>query len=76
MRLVQILSEKPVESSWITNLTYNRADRKMTMQLSNGRSFTIPAISRSIFERWINSPSKGKFYHANIRGKYEVNRIK
>ena len=76
MRLEQILSEKKVQSTWITDLTYSRPRRVLTMTLSNGRSFTIPAISRTMFERWVNSPSKGKFYHSNIRGKYEVNRIK
>ena len=76
MRLTDILTEKPVQSSWITNLTYNRPNKTLTMSLSNGKSFSIPGITRSTFERWVNSPSKGQFFHNFIKDSFLVSRIK
>jgi hypothetical protein len=76
MRIIEILNEKPVESTWITNLTYNRPNKVITMQLSNGRTFSIPGITRATFERWTKSPSKGKFWHEKIKGTYNTKRIK
>lgn len=76
MRAIEFLTEKPVESSWITDLTYNRPNKVLTMRLSNGRSFSIPAVTRSMFTRWANAPSKGRFFHDQIRDKYQVSRIK
>lgn len=76
MRLAELLLEKPVESSWITNLTYNRPNRVLTMRLANGRSFAIPGISRATFEQWTKAPSKGRFFHKYIKDKHQVNRLK
>lgn len=75
MRLAEILLEKPVESSWIANLTHNRPNKTLTMTLGNGRSFSIPGITRLTFERWTQAPSKGIFYHTYIKDKYKLNRI-
>jgi len=76
MRLAELLLEKPVESSWITNLTHNRPNKVLTMALANGRTFSIPGITRITFERWTKSPSKGSFYHNFIKDNYQINRIK
>jgi len=76
MRAFEILNEKAVESTWITNLTYNRPNKIVTMRLSNGKTYSIPNVTRTVFERWINSPSKGKFFHDRIKDTYRSKRIK
>lgn len=76
MKAIEILNEKPVESSWITDLTYNRPNKTLTMRLSNGRSFLIPGITRTVFEQWAKAPSKGRFFHNRIRSVYQLTRIK
>ncbi len=75
MKLAELLTEKPVDSSWITDLVYNRPNKTLTMRLSNGRSFSVPNITRSMFERWTKSPSKGQFFHNYIKDRYLVTRI-
>jgi hypothetical protein len=75
MRAAEILNEKPVESTWITDLVYNRPNRVLTMRLSNGVSYSIPGITRTMFERWTKAPSKGFFFHQSIKGNYQVSRI-
>lgn len=76
MKLAEILTEKPVQSSWITDLTYNRPNRTLTMRLNNGKAFSIPGITRSMFEKWLRSPSKGQFFHTYIKDSYLVTRIR
>jgi len=76
MRLQELLLEKPVLSSWITDLTYNRPNRTLTMRLNNGKAYSIPGLTRSMFERWTRSPSKGKFFHDHINGGYLITRVK
>ena len=75
MRAAEFLIEKAVESSWITDLVYNRPNRVLTMRMSDGKSYSVPGITRELFERWLNSPSKGKFFHKYIKDIYQVNRI-
>jgi hypothetical protein len=76
MRASEILNEKAVESTWITNLTHNRPNKIVTMRLSNGRTFSIPGITRTTFDQWTKSPSKGKFWHDRIKNIYKATRIK
>lgn len=75
MKASEILNEKPVESSWITDLFYNRPNKVVTMRLSNGRSFSIPGISRTGFEKWVNTRSKGQYFHDFIKDNYQITRI-
>lgn len=76
MRALEILKEKSVESSWITDLTYNRPNKTLTMRLSNGKVFSIPGITRTTFEQWIKSQSKGRYFHEKVKDNYRIKRIK
>lgn len=76
MKISQFLAEKPVQSTWISDLTYNRPNRILVMRLSNGRSFAIEGIPRSLFDRWSITPSKGSFFHTNVKDRYKIYRIK
>lgn len=75
MKAAEILNEKPVESTWITDLTHNRPNKTVTMRLSNGRSFSIPGIARAGFEKWVNANSKGTYFHNFIKDNYQITRI-
>lgn len=76
MRIREVLKEVKVQSSWISNLTYNRPNSVITWRLNNGREYTIPNISRRMFDRWKSAQSKGQFFHRYIKGTYKVTRIR
>jgi hypothetical protein len=76
MRAFELLNEKPVQSTWISDLIHNRPNRTVTMRLSNGRTFSIPGITRTGFEKWVNSGSKGTYFHNFIKDEYQIRRIK
>lgn len=81
MRICEIfyktpLNEKPVESTWITDLIYNRPNKVLTMRISNGRSFSVTNISRTMFEKWVKANSKGQFFHQHIKDTYNIKRLK
>lgn len=72
-----ILLEKAVTSTWIVDLSYNRRSKIITMTLNNrnnNRSYHIHNISRRMFDKWQNAPSKGKFFHRNIKLMYLITR--
>jgi hypothetical protein len=76
MRITEILLEKPVESSWIVNISHNRPNKVITLRLNNGTAYSIPGITRTTFEQWTKAPSKGRFFHSRIRGKHPINKIR
>lgn len=75
MKISDFLIEKPVQSSWISDLYFNRPNGILSMRLKNGKTYMIPGSTRYGFDRWSSAPSPGKFFHGNIRGKKNINRI-
>lgn len=76
MKLRELLAEAPVQSSWITDMHYGRKQRLIHITLSSGRVYTIVGASEDLYRNWMNSESKGKFFHQYLRGKFKVWRIK
>lgn len=64
------LTEEAVNSSWITDLSYDEVDNTIIMTTTSGGVYEIPEVPYEEFEAWINSPSKGKFWWEAIRGIY------
>lgn len=65
-----------VMSSWISNLTLvdnNSGD--VVMALLNGRRYRVRGVGQNTYDAWVNSGSKGKFWHTNIKLKHRVTRL-
>lgn len=76
MRFFEIeLQEKPVLSSWITDLVQTRKTRSVVMTLNNGRKYRIDNMSRYKFDLWNQSESKGKFWHQYVKRNHPITRI-
>lgn len=75
MKASEVLNEKEVESTWIVDLMHNRPNNEVRMKLSDGKLYRILGITRTGIEAWINSPSKGQYFHENIKPYHQVQRI-
>ncbi len=75
MRMTEIaqIDEVSVMSSWIADLSYQ--DRVLYLTLKNGRRYQILGLNPAMARAWLRAPSKGKFWHSNIRGNYRTSRI-
>jgi len=69
----QKIEEVEVMSSWIADLTYE--DNSVMMTLNNGRQYRIHNVLPNTFKRWLKAPSKGKFWHSDIRDMFDVRRV-
>lgn len=74
MRYVE-LAEEEVLSSWISELNYAPQTGDIIMSLFNGSRYKISNTHENVFKRWLSSPSKGKFWHRNIKNLYMVHKI-
>ena len=73
MRIVNLFEEM-VDSSWISELEYEDAGN-VIMELLSGRRYRIYGVPEDIFESWLEADSKGKFWHAYLRGMYQTIRV-
>lgn len=62
----------PVQSTWITNLSFSV--NQVTMSLSNGSNYIVDNVDKKMYKQWISAPSKGKFFHDNIRKTHNITR--
>lgn len=67
------LNEVAVKSSWIADLDY--VEGETYMRLKNGRAYVIRRTEPRLYDRWFTAPSKGKFWHSDVKGLYQVRRI-
>lgn len=75
--LNEILFEKPVDSSWLVDISYNRKTntaRMITQHRGRQTVYYITGISRREFDKWHKAPSQGKYWHKHINGYYDVKR--
>ena len=69
-----MLDEQPVLSSWIADITLAN-DGSVTITLGNDRRYSVKAVGDQIYQAWIAAPSKGKFWHQQIKNNHAVVRL-
>lgn len=71
MKLKMLLQEKRVQSSWLEDVSYYNRHNKLfpgeeliTFKVKNNpKTYIVRGLTRRDFLDWIQSKSKGKFYH-------------
>lgn len=62
-------------SGMVKTITYNHADKLLTLEFSSGGSYEYEDVPKEVFEGLIGAESAGKYFHANIKGKYESKKV-
>lgn len=63
-----------VKSSTIKSIDYSDTD--LLVEFVSGNKYEFHDVKKDIYESFINSESKGKYFAANIKGKYDFVRIR
>ncbi len=79
------LTEKIVDSSWISDVTYIRPKRTdderkskvpkkadVRITVKDGRTYTVKDVPYQVYRNWQRAESKGSFWHKFINNKYVV----
>ena len=62
-----------VESSNIESIGYDEGN--LYVKFHNGGTYQYSNVPEDIYFQFLNAESKGKFLHANIKGKYSYSKI-
>lgn len=73
MKIFEV-TEAPVESSWITDITL-ADDGSVTIALNDGKRYSVEGLGDAVYQQWIAAPSKGRFFHEQIKDNYQVRRL-
>lgn len=77
MRLRELtVTEQPVMSSWIADLTLVRGESgDVVMALGDGKRYSVRAVGDQLYRAWLSSASKGRFWHQQIKGNHVTVRL-
>jgi hypothetical protein len=72
---MSFLGEKPVESSNITSIDYDPDLQILKVAFKGGGEFTYNDVPEGEYNSFLNAESKGKHFHANIKGRYQHTKL-
>lgn len=72
MAVADKIAMTPCESSNIAGFGYDLERHTLAVQFKSGDVWHYPGVSYDLAERFSEAASKGKFYYANIKGKFEA----
>jgi hypothetical protein len=71
-RIVSRIKRVPVESKAFVAVGYSKRLRALELEFRNGAIYRYLDVPRSVHKGLMRAPSKARFYHQQIRGKYRV----
>jgi hypothetical protein len=74
--IISRMKRVPVESRALAAVGYSRRLRALEIEFRNGAAYRYLDVPRSLYRGLMSAPSKARFYHKNIRGKYPVRRVR
>ena len=65
----------PVDSSNLTAVGYDAETQMLTIEFRDGRKHAYTGVPPETHQMLMNAPSKGRFFHANIRNTYASTKV-
>ena len=64
----------PVESSAISSVGYDAGSQTLEVEFQSGSVYDYREVPREVYESFLASSSKGRFFARRIRSRYESRR--
>ena len=74
--IVSRIRRVPIESKALAAVGYSKRLRALEIEFRNGAIYRYLEVSPPVHTALMNAPSKARFYHENIRGKYRSLHVK
>jgi hypothetical protein len=65
----------PVESSNIEAVAYDGLLKELGVRFSGGSEYHYYEVEPNVYEEFLASASKGKYFHANIRNTFRFKKV-
>lgn len=67
------MERTPVKSSLVKSIGY--LDKKMEIEFKNGSIYSYEPVGPTIFDAFLEAPSKGKYFHTYIKGNFQATKV-
>lgn len=69
------MERTPVSSSNISAIGYDADSLTLEVEFNNGSVYSYSGVPSGEYEGFMNSDSKGKYLHANIKNRYSYMKL-
>jgi hypothetical protein len=66
---------QPVQSSNINSVGFDSDDNTLQIKFNSGGIYNYYNVPKRVYTTMLAAPSKGKYFHKNIKGKYKFTEI-
>lgn len=70
-----MLNWQSVVSSNISEIAYDAEQSELHIKFSSGSEYVYNEVPQSVFDDFLDAPSKGRFFSATIKGSYNYTRV-
>lgn len=67
---------EPLSSDHLDGVKYSVIDHRMTVRFKNGYQYEVSGVEPEAYQDFLNAPSHGTHWHANIKDNYHVERVR
>lgn len=64
-----------IRSSMLKSVSYDETESSLIVEFHNGGEYKYKAVPKEIFDAMLNSDSEGKYFLANIKNKFECEKL-
>ena len=64
-----------VESTAINEIDYDEGRAKLMVRFTSGESYVYVGVPGEVHRSFVEAPSKGRFFQAEIRDQYPFNKL-
>ena len=65
------MNRQQVSSSMINSIGYDNTNKELEIEFSSGNTATYYDVPIEVYLEFMETPSKGKFFHALIKDQYD-----
>ena len=69
------MERKQVDSSNILSLGYSKKERMLEVEFKAGTVYRYFNVNKELYEQMLKAESVGKYFHINIKGKYDFKKV-
>ena len=74
--IISRIKRVPVESRALATVGYSKRLHALEIEFRNGAIYRYLDVAPSVYRALMNSPSRARFYHENVRGKYRYRHVR
>jgi hypothetical protein len=69
------MTKVSLDSKMLSSVAYDEIENEMIVEFANGDEYKYKKVPMEVFDAMISAPSAGKYFLANVKNKFEYEKL-